>query len=107
LRRNNTLLSDPGAKEVLGLFSELYRDVGRFNQLVKELKALAGWEKEEEQQTAHSCGLCGGRFLVYCNPVENTVFCDWDWLVGGVELPTLTQHLEETPPETPPMPEQF
>jgi len=50
LRRNNTLLSDPGAKEVLGLFSELYSDVGRFNRLVKELGALAGWEKEGEEE---------------------------------------------------------
>jgi hypothetical protein len=33
-----------------GLFSELYRDVGRFSQLVKELKALAGWEKEGEEE---------------------------------------------------------
>jgi len=36
--------------------------------------------------------------------VENTVFCDWDRLVGGVEPPT-TQPPEETPPEIPPMPE--
>ena len=36
---------------------------------------------------------------------ENTVFCDWDRLVEGVELPTPTQQPEETPPEIPPMPE--
>jgi hypothetical protein len=44
----------------------------------------------------------GGKYLVYYNPVENTVFCDWDRLVEGVEPPT--QPPEETPTETPPMP---
>jgi len=42
-------------------------------------------------------------FLVYYNPVESTVFCGWDRLVEGVELPT-TQPPEKTPPEMPPMP---
>jgi hypothetical protein len=28
----------------------------------------------------------GDRYLVYYDPVENTVFCDWDRLVEGVEL---------------------
>jgi hypothetical protein len=35
---------------VLGLFSKLYSDVGRVNRLVKELGALAGWEKEGEEE---------------------------------------------------------
>jgi hypothetical protein len=30
--------------------------------------------------------LVGGKYLVYYDPVENTVFCDWDRLVDGVEL---------------------
>jgi hypothetical protein len=47
----------------------------------------------------------GGKYLEYYNPVENTVFCDWDRLVEGVELPTLTQPPEETSPEIPLMPE--
>jgi len=34
--------------------------------------------------------------------LENIVFCGWDRLVEGVELPT--QPSEETPPEIPPMP---
>jgi len=33
------------------------------------------------------------------------VFCDWDRLVEGVELPTATQPPEETPTEIPPMSE--
>jgi hypothetical protein len=34
-------------------------------------------------------------YLVYYNVYENTVFCDWKRLVGGVELPA-TQPPEET-----------
>jgi hypothetical protein len=50
LKRNNIPLDDPSVKEVLGLFSELYSGVGRFNWLVKELGALADWEKEGEEE---------------------------------------------------------
>jgi len=39
----------------------------------------------------------GGKYLVYYNPVENTVFCGWDRLVEGVELQTPTQPPEKTP----------
>lgn len=42
MNKYNIPLNDPSVKEVLGLFSELYSDVGRFNRLVKELRALAG-----------------------------------------------------------------
>jgi hypothetical protein len=50
LKKNNILLDDPSVKGVLGLFSKLYSDVGRFNRLVKELGALAGCEKEREEE---------------------------------------------------------
>jgi hypothetical protein len=38
----------------------------------------------------------GGEYLVYYNPVENTVFCDWERLVEEVEQPIPTQPPEET-----------
>jgi hypothetical protein len=47
----------------------------------------------------------GDKYLVYYNTVENTVFCDWERLVEGVELPPSTQPPEKTPTEIPPMPE--
>lgn len=61
------------------------------------------WELYNETLGTHLARPVGGKYLVYYNPVENTVFCDWDRLVEGVELPT-TQPPEETPPEIPPMP---
>jgi hypothetical protein len=62
------------------------------------------WQLYNETLKTHLAHPVGGKYLVYYNPVENTVFCDWDRLVGGVELPTPTQPPEETPPEMPPMP---
>jgi hypothetical protein len=45
------------------------------------------------------------KYLAYYNVYENTMFCDWERLVEGVELPPKTQSPEEAPPEIPPMPE--
>jgi hypothetical protein len=63
------------------------------------------WQLYNETLRTHLAHPVGGKYLVYYNPVENTVFCDWNRLVEGVELPTPTQPPEETPPEIPPMPE--
>jgi len=65
------------------------------------------WQLYNETLGTHLAHPVGGKYLVYYNPVENTVFCDWERLVEGVELPTPTQPPEETPPEIPPMPLVF
>jgi hypothetical protein len=46
------------------------------------------WQLYNETLKTHLAHPVGGKYLVYYNPVENTVFCDWDRLVKGVELPT-------------------
>jgi hypothetical protein len=46
----------------------------------------------------------GGKYLLYYNPVENMMFCDWKKLVEEVEPPT-TQQPEETLLEILPTPE--
>jgi hypothetical protein len=62
------------------------------------------WQLYNETLKMHLAHPVEGEYLVYYNPVENTVFCDWDRLVEGVELPA-TQPPEETPPKTPSLPE--
>jgi len=62
------------------------------------------WQLYNETLKTHLAHPVGGKYLIYNNPVENTVFCDWERLVEGVEPPTPTQPPEETPPEIPPMP---
>jgi hypothetical protein len=61
------------------------------------------WQLYNETLKTHLARPVGGKYLVYYNVYENTVFCDWDRLVEGVELPSTQPH-EETPPEIPPMP---
>jgi len=61
------------------------------------------WQLYNETLGTHLAQPVGGKYLVYYNSVENIVFCDWDRLVEGVELPP-TQPPEEAPPEIPPMP---
>jgi hypothetical protein len=63
------------------------------------------WQLYNETLRIHLAHPLENKYLVYYNTVENTVFCDWDRLVEGVELPPSTQPPEETPPEIPPMPE--
>jgi hypothetical protein len=62
------------------------------------------WQLYNETLKTHLAHPVGDKYIVYYNPVENTVFCDGERLVEGVELPP-TQSPEETPPEIPPMPE--
>jgi len=63
------------------------------------------WQLYNETLRTHLSHPVGGKYLVYYNPVENTVFCDWERLVEGVELLPTTPPPEETPPEILPMPE--
>jgi len=63
------------------------------------------WQLYNETLRIHLAHPLENKYLVYYNTVENTVFCDWDRLVEGVELPPSTQPPEETPTEIPPMPE--
>ena len=46
------------------------------------------WQLYNETLKTHLAHPVGGKYLVYYNPVENTVFCDWERLVEGLELPT-------------------
>jgi hypothetical protein len=62
------------------------------------------WQLYNETLKTRLAQPVGGKYLVYYNPVKNTIFCDWDRLVEGVEL-QLTHPPGETPPEIPPMPE--
>jgi hypothetical protein len=62
------------------------------------------WKLYNETLEMHLSHPVGGKYLVYYNPVENMMFCEWKKLVEGVELPT-TQPPEENSPEIPPMPE--
>jgi hypothetical protein len=39
------------------------------------------WQLYNETLGTHLAHPVGGKYLVYYNPVENTVFCDWDRLV--------------------------
>jgi hypothetical protein len=52
------------------------------------------WQLYNKTLKTHLAHPVENKYLVYYNPVENTVFCDWERLVEGVELPTSTQ-----PPE--------
>ena len=61
------------------------------------------WQLYNETLGTHLAHPVGGKYLVYYNPVENTVFCDWDRLVG-VES-TIPTRLAEEPRESPSMPE--
>jgi hypothetical protein len=72
---------------------------------VKIISYLAFWQLYNETLKTHLVQPVGGKYLVYYDPVENNVFCDWERLVEGVELPSSTQPPEETPPEIPSMPE--
>jgi hypothetical protein len=62
------------------------------------------WQLYNETLKTHLAHPVGGKYLVYYNPVENTVFCDWEILVEELEQSTPTHSPEETPPEIPPMP---
>jgi hypothetical protein len=61
------------------------------------------WQLYNETLKTHLAYPVGGKCLVYYNPVENTVFCDRERLVEGVEL-SPTHPPEKTPPEISPMP---
>jgi hypothetical protein len=58
------------------------------------------WKLYNETLKTRLAHPVGGEYLVYYDPVENTVFCDWERLVEGVEL-SPTQPPEETLPEIP------
>jgi len=62
------------------------------------------WQLHNETLGLHLAKPIDNKYLVYYNVYENTVFCDWGRLVGGVGLPT-TRSPEKPPPEIPPMPE--
>jgi hypothetical protein len=61
------------------------------------------WQLYNETLETHLAHPVGDKYLVYYNTMENTVFCDWERLVEGVELSS-TQPPIETPPEIQPMP---
>jgi hypothetical protein len=62
------------------------------------------WQLHNETLKNHLARPLNGGYQVYYNVYENTVLCDWERLVEGVELPA-TQPLEEAPTEIPLMPE--
>jgi len=53
------------------------------------------WQLYNETLRIHLAHPVGGKYLVYYNPAENTVFCDWDRLVGA-ESSTPTQAPKES-----------
>jgi hypothetical protein len=59
------------------------------------------WHPHNETLGLHLAKPVDDKHLVYYNVYENTVFCDWERLVEGVEL--LATQPEETPTKIPPM----
>jgi hypothetical protein len=53
------------------------------------------WQLYNETLETHLAHPVGGKYLVYYNSVENTVFCDWERLVGA-ESSTPTQAPKES-----------
>ncbi len=54
------------------------------------------WQLYNETLEAHLAKPLDCKYQVYFDPVENTIFCEWERLVEGVRLSTPTQALKES-----------